>query len=184
MNSEVADKPKSHTRVVTLAVLVSLGMFGFGFALVPFYDVFCELTGLNGKVKTEAATEAGFKPDYGRQITLEFVTSVNGGMPLKFRAESEKLKELHPGEYYTVNFFAENTSDRQIVGRAIPSVAPGLATQYLNKTECFCFSEQVFEPHRERKMPVRFAIDPAISDQIKDLTLSYTFFDITDKASK
>ncbi|CAL1239458.1 Cytochrome c oxidase assembly protein CtaG [Candidatus Methylocalor cossyra] len=155
-------------------------MFGFGFALVPLYNVFCEVTGLNGKIKTQAAAQTDMKADQSRELTLEFVTSLNQNMPLAFRAEKAKLK-VHPGEYYTVNFFAENLTDKKLVGQAIPSIAPGWATQYLKKVECFCFSEQAFEPHEKRTMPVRFVIDPALPGSVKDLTLAYTFFDITEK---
>ena len=161
-------------------LLIAGGMFGFGFALVPFYNVFCEWTGLNGKATTEATAEGGFKPDTTRELTLEFVTSLNEGMPLAFRAEKARMK-IHPGQYYTVNFFAENLTDHKLAGQAIPSIAPGTAAEYLKKTECFCFSKQEFEPHKERKMPVRFVIDPAIPDTVRDMTLSYTFFDITEK---
>jgi cytochrome c oxidase assembly protein subunit 11 len=173
-------KPKSNARVLWPVVLVTVAMFGFGFALVPFYNLFCELTGLNGKVKTEAAAEAGYKVDESRELTIEFVTTLNQDMPLAFRAETTKMR-IHPGQYYTVRFYGENLTDRKMVGRAIPSIAPGWATQYLKKTQCFCFSEQEFEPHKQREMPVRFVIDPALPESVKDITLSYTFFDITDK---
>ena len=171
---------RSNARVLWPVVLLVLAMFGFGFALVPLYDVFCELTGLNGKVKTEAQAEAGFNPDETRWVTVEFVTTVNGTMPLSFRAETTKIK-VHPGQYYTVRFYGANQSSKPMVGRAIPSIAPGWATQFLVKTECFCFSEQTFEPRKEKEMPVRFVIDPKLPETVADLTLSYTFFDITDK---
>jgi cytochrome c oxidase assembly protein subunit 11 len=173
------DETRSNARVLWPVVLVVLAMFGFGFALVPLYDVFCELTGLNGKVKTEAQAEAGFKADESRWVTVEFVTTVNGSMPLAFRAGTTKLK-VHPGEYQTVKFYGTNQSGKTLLGRAIPSIAPGWATQFLKKSECFCFSEQSFEPGKEREMPVRFVIDPALPDTVADLSLSYTFFDITE----
>jgi cytochrome c oxidase assembly protein subunit 11 len=165
-------------------VVIVIAMFGFGFAMVPFYDVFCELTGLNGKVKNEA-TNAGdsYTVDVSREITLEFLTSLNEGMPLAFRSETNKLR-VHPGQYYTVKFYAENLSDARLVGQAIPSIAPGLFAEYLKKAECFCFSEQSFEPHRERELPVRFVVDPALPAEVKEMTLSYTFFDITGQPRK
>lgn len=165
-------------RLVRRIGFVAVAMFGFGFAMVPFYNVFCEWTGLNGKVRGEATATSDFRVDTAREITLEFITSLNEGMPLAFRAETSKLK-VHPGQYYTVNFYAENLSDVKLVGQAIPSIAPGLFAEYLKKAECFCFSEQSFEPHRERQMPVRFVVDPKIPADVKDMTLSYTFFDIT-----
>ena len=160
--------------------LIVLAMFGFGFALVPLYDVFCDITGLNGKVATEAATDLNFEVDPTREITLEFVTSVNREAPIAFRAERAKLK-IHPGETYTVYFTAENLSDHQLIGQAIPSFAPGLAARFLKKTECFCFTSQTFAAHEKKRMPVQFVLDPAITEDFKDVTLAYTFFDITHK---
>lgn len=174
------DRRRANARLVRRAVIVAIAMFGFGFALVPFYNAFCEWTGLNGKVKGEATATGEYQVDSSREITVEFLTSLNGSMPLEFRAETSKLK-VHPGQYYTVKFYGENSTDKPLTGRAIPSIAPGLYAEYLKKAECFCFSEQAFEPHRLREMPVRFVIDPALPPEIKELTLSYTFFDITDK---
>ena len=154
-------------------------MFGLGFAVAPYYDSVCSYFGISGRVK-EASAEQAFPVDLSREIAVEFVTIVNGDMPLRFRAESGKLK-VHPGEYHTVNFYAENTSEKKLVGRAIPTISPAWASAFLKKAVCFCFSEQEFEPHQERKMPVRFVIDPAVQADTKDMTLSYTFFDITEK---
>jgi cytochrome c oxidase assembly protein subunit 11 len=173
-------KPVIKSRYIWIITAFVLMMFGFGFALVPFYNVFCEWTGLNGKVKTEAVPATAYVVDQSRELPLEFVTTLNGNMPLEFRAEKARIM-VHPGQYYTVKFFAKNTTDHKLVGRAIPSIAPGLATQFLKKTECFCFSEQEFEPGIEREMPVRFVIDPSLPALVKDMTLSYTFFDITNK---
>ncbi len=173
-------RTRANSRLSRRIVLVVLAMFGFGFALVPFYNAFCEWTGLNGKVKGEVTATGAYAVDPSREITVEFVTSLNQGMPLAFRAETSKLK-VHPGQYYTVRFYGENLTDRKLVGQAIPSIAPGLHAEYLKKAECFCFSAQEFEPHREREMPVRFVVDPALPKDVKEMTLSYTFFDITDR---
>ena len=161
-------------------VFIAIAMFGFGFAMVPFYNAFCEWTGLNGKVKGDATAVGDYPVDLSREVTVEFVTSLNESMPLAFRVETSKLK-VHPGQYYTVKFYGENLTDRKLVGQAIPSIAPGLYAEHLKKAECFCFSEQEFEPHREREMPVRFVVDPALPGEIKEMTLSYTFFDITGR---
>lgn len=87
--------------------------------------------------------------------------------------------KVHPGEYQTIRFYGSNVSENVIVGRAIPSVAPGWAAQFLKKTQCFCFDEQTFEPQQTKEMLVRFVVDPALPETVTDLTLSYTFFDIT-----
>jgi len=175
--TETSKKP-ANRRIIWPVALFVLIMFAFGFALVPLYDVFCELTGLNGKIKSEAVAEVAFKPDLSRTVSVEFLTTVNGAMPLQFRSEVKKLK-VHPGEYHTVKFYGTNTSSSAIVGRAIPSIAPGWATRFLQKVQCFCFDEQAFGPHEEREMNVRFVIDPELPGTVADMTLSYTFFDIT-----
>jgi len=176
---DIKELQKANARLVWRIVIIALLMFGLGFAIAPYYDAVCSYFGISGRVK-EASAEQAFQVDASREITLEFVTVVNGEMPLRFRAETSKLK-LHPGQYYTVNFYAENTSDKKLVGRAIPSISPAWSSAYLKKVECFCFSEQEFEPHHERKMPVRFVIDPAVQADTKEMTLSYTFFDVTEK---
>lgn len=165
-------------RVIWPIGLVVIAMFGFGFALVPLYDVFCEYTGLNGKVSSKPADERQFVPDLGRTVSVEFLSTVNGSMPLKFWSETRKMK-VHPGEYQTIRFYGFNDSKNKVVGRAIPSIAPGWAAQFLKKTQCFCFDEQTFESQETKEMDVRFVVDPALPETVTDLTLSYTFFDIT-----
>jgi cytochrome c oxidase assembly protein subunit 11 len=159
-------------------------MFGFGYALVPIYDVFCDITGLNGKTASEAVVEEVYEVDLNREITIEFITSLPRSTPtMEFRAEKNKIK-VHPGQYYTVNFYAENKTDKKMISRAVPSVTPGLAAEYLKKTECFCFTEQTFEPNEVKLMPVRFVIDPELPARYKTITLAYTFFDNTEKSVK
>lgn len=179
---ENGEPRKSHARLVAIIVVIAGLMFGLGFAMAPYYDAVCEYFGISGRVK-EASAEKNFQVDASREITLEFVTSVNERMPLEFRAEKPKMI-IHPGQYYTVKFYAKNLSDRKLVGQAIPSIAPVWAASHLQKTECFCFSAQEFEPGREREMPVRFVVDPEVQSDVRDMTLSYTFFDITEKNQK
>lgn len=155
-------------------------MFGFGFAMVPLYYVFCDLTGLNGRVEAEAATKVNYQIDSSREITMEFITSVNESTPLNFGAAVSKMR-IVPGKSYTAEFWAKNLKDKSMIARAIPSVAPGLASQYLKKTECFCFSEQKFEADEKKIMPVRFVIDPALPEEYTIVTLAYTFFDVSEK---
>ena len=173
------DRRQANARLVWGMALAAMVMFGFGFAIAPYYDAICDYVGIGGRVK-EASPEQAYQADQAREITVDFVTAVNGKMPLEFRAETAKLK-VHPGQYYTVNFYAENTSDHKLVGRAIPSISPAWASAHFQKTECFCFSEQEFEPHKGRRMPVRFTVDPSVQADITEMALAYTFFDITEK---
>lgn len=158
-------------------VMVTLAMFGFGFALVPLYDVFCDVTGLNGRTENGPIANAqAYTVDSSRLITVEFIASVNQSLPWEFRPEVVKM-QVHPGQVYRTQFYAENRASQAIVGHAVPSVAPGLAAQHFHKTECFCFTEQRFEAGEGRWMPVQFIIDPELPTKYEIVTLSYTFFD-------
>ncbi len=175
---------RANTRlIVKLSVLVA-GMFGFGFALVPLYNVFCDLTGFNGKTGSmvEAAAIAEQQVDRNRSVTVEFVATLNESMAWEFRPTKGEL-QVHPGKLYTTSFYARNKAHQNMVGQAVPSVAPGLAAAHFKKTECFCFQRQLFKAGEERKMPVSFLVDTDLPPDVKTITLSYTFFDVTDSAA-
>lgn len=172
-----ADK-SSRTAIKLLTVAIV--MFGFGYALVPLYNVFCEITGLNGKTGTIAASEVNkLAVDENRLVTVQFDTNINGELPWQFKANSYQMT-VHPGEVKDAVFVVENQSDETIVGQAIPSVAPGEASLYFNKTECFCFTQQTLAPHEKKEMLVRFVVDSNLPEKISTMTLSYTFFLIPD----
>ena len=172
---------QKNSKLVTKLLIVVLGMFGFGYALVPIYDVLCDITGINGKVDLEASKEMSYKIDKSREIKVEFISSLNKNTPMVFRSETKKMT-IHPGEYYTVNYFAENKTGKNMVAQAIPSISPGAAAEFFKKTECFCFTEQKFAAHESKTMPVRFVVDPELPERYKTITLAYTFFNNTEKA--
>jgi cytochrome c oxidase assembly protein subunit 11 len=163
-----------HGLLVGKLLLLAVGMFGFGYLLVPIYDVFCEITGLGGRTGDQA-TVVQMEPDLDRTVTVEFVASVNQGAPWDFRPSVSRM-EIHPGEMYQTSFFARNESEEFLVGHAVPSVAPGQAARYLQKTECFCFNAQDFEAGESKDMPVIFFVDPELPEHVDTVTLSYTFF--------
>ena len=167
--------PASNARLVKRLLLAVTAMFGFGFAMVPLYNVFCDLTGLNGKVggRVEAVE---VEADLNRTVMVEFVANVNQTMPWEFRPEVSRM-EVHPGKVYRTSFYAQNRTERVMVGQAIPSVSPGVAAQHFKKTECFCFTEQQFAAGEGRDMPVMFMVDNELPDDVEVVTLSYTFFD-------
>jgi len=144
-SDDVQNRPGNRTLIARLLLAVG-GMFAFGFALVPLYDVLCNIAGLNGKSETivSRADDVNFGKDTDRKVTVQFVTTVNNGMPWEFSAVRNTVK-VHPGALETVQFKARNTSDRAMVGQAVPSVRPSDAAGYLHKTECFCFSQQPFD---------------------------------------
>jgi cytochrome c oxidase assembly protein subunit 11 len=165
----------SNRRLVTKLIGLALGMFAFGFLLVPLYDVFCDITGIGGKFDLEAATVETHQSDDNRTITVEFIATLNEYAPWEFRPAISSM-EVKPGEMYDTTFFARNLTDRNIVGQAVPSIAPGQAVKYFQKTECFCFTSQEFDPREARDMPLQFVVDPDLPEHIDRLTLSYTFF--------
>jgi len=157
---------------------IPLLMFGFGFALVPLYDVFCDITGLNGKTgRIEAADIDSSQVDTSRTIEVRFLANTNTGLPWDFQPVVKKM-EIHPGQVYEAVFRVRSASDRTTLGQAVPSVSPGLAAQHFNKTECFCFTQQELAGRETRDMPLRFIVDTDISEDIEQITLSYTFFSL------
>jgi len=155
-------------------------MFGFGYVLVPVYDALCDFTGLNGKTGEVSQVEAEAKHiDMDRLITVEFDTNVNPALPWKFKAVEFKMN-VHPGEIAEAVFVVENTSDKPVVGQAVPSVVPALASLYFDKTECFCFTSQLLEPGERKEMIVRYVVGSELPENISTMTLSYTFFKAPD----
>ena len=151
--------------------------FAFAFAMVPLYNVFCEVTGLNGKTSSNVYAGETRVVDETRTVSVDFTSFSNPGFPVKFFPMVKKL-DVIPGKLYTITYYAENRSNETIVGQAIPSVAPGLAASYFKKLECFCFSQQTFEPKVPIEMPVRFFVDSDLDKDIKNITLSYNFLKV------
>jgi cytochrome c oxidase assembly protein subunit 11 len=155
-------------------VAVSLLAFGFSFALVPLYRIACEkVFGIRLERGPADAAVAATRSD--RVVTVRFDGDVNSKLPWAF-APKQLSMQVRPGELYETAYVARNTSDRDIVGSATPSVAPSAGSQYFNKTECFCFTAQTLMAGESREMPVRFIVDPDLPEDVHTLTLSYTFF--------
>lgn len=179
MKRDQTQSSRNRATALRLA-MVTLAMFGFGFALVPLYDVLCEITGLNGKTgRVEAASLTG-EVDTSRTITVEFISSVNGGLYWEVRPAVTSMK-VHPGKVYETTYIARNLASNTTVGQAVPSLSPGRAAMYFNKTECFCFTKQSFQGKESRQMPVRFVISSDLPEQIRTVTLSYTFYDVGEQ---
>lgn len=167
-------------KTVTRLGLIALGMFCFGWALIPLYDLLCDITGLNGKTGGQYTYDAAMvQPDKSRLLKINFLTNTNAGMVWEFRSEKGGVR-VHPGELKTVNFIVRNPTDKVMVGQAIPSVSPGRAAEHFHKTECFCFEQQVLQPGEELMMPMRFLVGPELPKNVETISLSYALFDITD----
>ena len=175
-------KSSSNISAIKLCVF-AVGMFGFGYALVPLYDMLCDITGLNGKSENVTQQQqANFEVDESRTITVEFITTLNESMSWDFEPATTKI-QVNPGKPYQTSFFVKNKTNRSIVGQAIPSVAPFAAANHFIKTECFCFNDQLLEAGQSLELPVVFVINPALPKHVKTVTLSYTYFDVSKTAS-
>lgn len=174
------DKKKQSLLLAALAI----GMFGFAFALVPLYNVFCEITGLNGKTSAQAALQQEITTailDIDREVTVELLAKVARGMPWEFRPLDKELV-VHPGEMHTTSFYVRNLLQEAVTGQAVPSVSPGQAALYLKKIECFCFGNQELPAGGEMELGVSFFVDAGLPADIHKLTLSYTMFRVTTAA--
>lgn len=161
--------------------LVAAVMFGFGFALVPFYRQICEVTGINNVLKAD--TMVNTQVDVARFVTIEFDSNLSGKLPWTFRPLQTSVR-IHPGELTTVMYEIRNESDHVVTGQAIPSYGPQLAARYFKKLECFCFTQQMLHPGETRQMPVVFVIEDGLPDDVNTITLSYAFFEIEGTARK
>jgi cytochrome c oxidase assembly protein subunit 11 len=153
---------------------LAAAMFAFGFALVPLYDVFCEITGFGGKTATTAAAVVE-APDLSRTVRVEFLASVARGAPWELEPEVSHL-DVHPGQLYETHFRARNLTESRRVAQAVPSVTPGPAARHFNKLECFCFTSQEFAPHEEQTLKLAFMVAPELPAHFDTLSLSYTYF--------
>ena len=166
--------------VLKKLMLITLGMFGFAYALVPMYNIACD----KGWFIQERIdlSELNTQVDSSRWVTVEFLANVNEKMPWKFEPEQKSIR-IHPGALTNVVYKVVNTTDRKIVGQAVPSYGPALAGKYFKKVQCFCFTQQTMKPGEFREMPVVFVVEPNLPKDVNTITLSYTFFEL-NKESK
>jgi len=169
----ISERSANRALLAKLGV-IALGMFAFGYALVPLYDRICKVTGLNNVGEADAV--ANTQVDATRVVRVEFDSNVRN-MPWQFQP-LEPIMSVHPGAVTQAEFKVTNTTDRAITGQAIPSYGPQYAAQYFRKLECFCFSQQTLQPGETRRMPVVFVIDPSAPRDLNTITLSYTFFEV------
>ena len=172
---DLEQKNKKTVRVLLFLVLV---MFLFAVALIPLYDILCEITGINGKTKKSSA-DLNYTVDLERNITLEFITSVGAQTRLEFKADRYAIK-AHPGEVIKMRYRVTNKTKKRMLAKANSSITPGTAAAYVKNTECFCFESQTFEAGETKHLEVRIVVDPALPLHYKRLTFGLTFYDTTN----
>lgn len=172
-------------KMVGKLVVITAGMFCFGYALIPIYKHICDVTGINILSLSERLVPgngtkqpSNTQVDRSRTITVEFDANARG--PWHFKPEKSSI-EVHPGELNTVMYEFQNVQNRTMAAQAIPSYAPHQAASHFNKLECFCFNQYVLKPGEKKRWPVTFVIDPKISKDVATITLSYTFFEVGGK---
>ena len=165
---------RDNRRLFTKLCVIVVAMFGFGYALVPFYEKICEATGIRNLARADVVENT--QVDATRDVRIEFDSNIRK-LPWKFRALSPVV-DVHPGEVRQVVFEIVNATDRPLTGQAIPSYGPANAAQYFRKLECFCFSKQTLQPGERREMPVVFVVDASLPADVVTITLSYTFFEV------
>ncbi|GMR20845.1 MAG: cytochrome c oxidase assembly protein [Gammaproteobacteria bacterium] len=175
------EQDKINKRLAGKLFVVVIAMFGFGYALVPLYNLLCDVTGLNGKTqRSEDITVADV--DRERWVTVEFTGQANSALPWDFYPMQGSMR-VHPGQVMVAKYYARNRDTRAFTGQAVPSVAPNRAAPHFKKIECFCFTQQTLAPGEAKEMPIRFVVDRKLGKEVDRITLSYTFFNIDHKIS-
>ena len=174
MNAPRSMRPHRSLAVKLLGIV--LGSFAFGYALVPFYNVLCSITGLGDQTALARRAVAVEKPDLNRTITVDFMAELPTIGSWAFHPLVRSL-QIHPGKLYSAEYFAQNLNGHDTVAQAVPNISPSKAAAYFHKTECFCFSPQRFAKDEEKTMPVRFIVDPSLPTYLDRITLSYMFYD-------
>jgi cytochrome c oxidase assembly protein subunit 11 len=176
------DNKKGIKKTTASLFLFTVFMFGFGYGLVPLYDVFCKITGLNGKTirVTENINREVIVSN--RLIKVQFDANINGDLPWTLQPNQRTMR-VQPGKFYEAVYTVKNINDKDITGQAIPSVSPQVASLYFKKAECFCFVNQLLKAGETKEMVVRFEVDKDLPEDVAELTLSYTFFRVKKLAS-
>ncbi len=171
-----ASTRKKPWQTVIGLTMMAVAMFGFGYLLVPLYDKFCEITGIGGRTADgPVQVELSDEINYDRKVRVQFVSTVNSGLPWRFEP-TQRFMDVHPGKLYETMYVAYNRADHPVIAQAVPSVSPGRASLFFNKTECFCFTEQLLGAGESRDMPVRFVVDPNLPERVELVTLSYIIY--------
>ena len=175
--NEVGEKLARENQRLTIKLLaIACASFVFGFALIPLYDVICDVTGFGNQKDLQVAARIAENPDDTRTVTVDFMAELPSVGKWEFRPVVASM-QVHPGKLYSTEFIARNLTGQDTVAQAVPNVSPGKAAAWFRKTECFCFTPQSFKRDEQRRMPVRFIVDRAIPPYVDRIVLSYVFYD-------
>ena len=177
----MVNSARANQRMLVKLLVVAVMMFGFGYAMVPFYRAICDALGLNSVIKADEVVNTQVDPS--RTLTIELDANLRNDLPWTF-TPVEKSVRVHPGELATVEYEVVNVTDKPVTGQAIPSYGPQSAGEYFRKLDCFCFTQQTLAPGEVRRMPVVFVIDGDLPQDVNTITLSYTFFEVEGRGAR
>jgi cytochrome c oxidase assembly protein subunit 11 len=183
--SDGTSRRAENKRMLVRLSLVAAGMFGFGYALVPFYYQICQAWGVGSLEQADVrpGSPANTQVDETRTLTIEFDSNAHAGLPWRFKALVNHV-EVHPGQVATVEYEVVNQQPVPVTAQAVPSYGPAYAGEYFKKIECFCFSQQTLAGGETRRMPVVFVVDPKLPKDVNTISLSYTFFEVAGRGGK
>jgi cytochrome c oxidase assembly protein subunit 11 len=182
MSAAAAPRALENRRMLLRLSVVAVCMFGFGYALVPFYDAICAALGVNSLVPQAGAAPANTQVDASRTITIELDANAHN-LPWSFRPLVRHIR-VHPGELATVEYEIVNVRGQPVTAQAVPSYGPPRAGEHFRKMECFCFKQQTLAAGETRRMPVTFIVDAKLPQDVNTITLSYTFFEVAGRGGK
>lgn len=182
MSAAPAAGSTANRRMLLRLSVVAVAMFGFGYALVPFYDAVCRALGVNEFIKADAAPAANTQVDVSRTVTIEFDANAHN-LPWSFRPLVRHVA-VHPGALTTVEYEIANVRSEPVTAQAVPSYGPARAGEHFRKMECFCFTQQTLAPGETRRFPVVFVVDPKLPRDVSTITLSYTFFEVAGRGGR
>lgn len=188
MSAHRSDHKISHRKIFIIGGIVAVIMFGFCFAMVPLYSLICKTTGINTSVGTDLITPAVAEQltesaDTARGVTVQFVATNHMGMPWEFYPRTKFIR-VHPGEKAKVYFYAKNTTGNPMTVQAVPSMTPTESISHFHKIECFCFRQQSLKGGESKDMALIFTVDKDLPKETHVITLAYTLFDVTPKATR
>jgi cytochrome c oxidase assembly protein subunit 11 len=182
MSEAASPRAGENRRMLVRLSLVAALMFGFGYALVPFYDAICSALGVNSLAQPDVLEAASTQVDGSRTVSIELDGNAHD-LPWNFRPLVRHVT-VHPGELITVEYEIANVRSAPITAQAVPSYGPARAAPYFHKMECFCFTQQTLAPGETRRMPVVFVVDPKLPKDVNTITLSYTFFEVAGRGGR
>ena len=182
-SNQPGNQHRANRKLALQLTVFAVGFLAFGFALVPLYDVLCELTGYGNRQKLLEAAALPVNVGESRELTVDFVSTLPTVGEWQFKPAANSVK-VRTGQLVEATFIAKNLLAQPATGQAVPSITPHSAANYFRKTDCFCFTPQHFEAGQERQLTVRFVVDSALPSNVDRIALAYSMYGIARVAAR